>query len=248
MASGYGIYSTTTYSANTDNMAIATADILGTLIDRRPTLLREVPTYWTVPLVFSDTYEQIDNIDIHGATARTTLYWKILSSVLYIYSDSDMSALVAQSNGDTIEEQNSSGYSGTWTAPDTYTDDAGSMRVTTPEAELQYLQSRVFGEIAEALLQSPNNPADKLEYLRRLADNTQLIDAEANCYLYLFYKMQRDGNVDDTETTLEQQYKTDMISALGKAILWDNSITVTEDDTDEDSVRGGYMLNCGGGW
>jgi hypothetical protein len=253
MATGYGTYSTTTYSAHTDNMAVASADWVYELATERPDLSNYAPDQWSRPQIWGDSLVQLNakTFLLKGMNSTNTdsgrLYGTIAGSTLTLYKDSTKLASVGSVTGSTFSAANSSGLaahadwgftlSGSPVATTTIV-----MRFTTLEIELERLRSAVADEVIRRMMLRPELVGHKPEYLRRLNDKTELEHAEVYAAMYLYFKKQSAGDPDDAKMVLMTMYDQMLTQEIARPLGWDESISVTETDTDVQYSTGGAMI------
>jgi hypothetical protein len=252
MATGYGTYSETTYTAHTDNMGVTSANWLYELYTERPDLSEQAPVQWNLPIWWGDRYSQITNgLLLTGMSSSNTdngkLYGTIAGATLTLYKDSAKVNSVGSITGSAFTALNTSGIaassdfaftlSGTPTATTTLV-----FKFTTLDIELEKLRSDVANEIIRRLMQRPELERYKPEYLARLEDNTQLARAEIACAMYLFYRKQIDGDPDDAKSVMQTVYEGILAQEIARPLAWDMSISITEDDTDVTYSAGGASI------
>jgi hypothetical protein len=251
MATGYGTYSETEYTAHTDNMAIAAVDWIPAIFNERPDIRNYVPQAWAVPVVWNDLHNQIPKtLLLTGMTLDNTDYGKLYgvmgASVFTLYKDSDKTLSVASvdaTNG--FLALNSSGLVADddfeWDFPDSPVADTGIiLKYTTLEMEMESKRADVADRMIGLLAAHSENPTRKPEYLKRIHDKTQFGHAEIFCFLQMFFRMQNDGNPESAKSVLQNMYQGLLNDELARPVAWDYNISVDEDSTT-------VVYKCGGG-
>jgi hypothetical protein len=263
MATGYGTHSETTYANHGLNMAIPESQWIASLLDQDAQLFRILPPAWSDSGIVwhSDLYQQVTNIDLTGYDHRNTddgtLYLKIVNGEsdydVELYMDSAMAVADLVASGTkavdgavTMAAENDSGLSGTVTMQNHETN-SDNVIVVAKNAEMRILALRyqapdnVFQRVHDQLLNSGSMLVKKSEYLKRLSNHTQLKMAEVYCGLWLIYSMiSRGMTYQQTVSMTAQDYKRRFENEFTRPILWDHTVAVTEDDTDDQPQSGRF--------
>lgn len=256
MATGYGIYSETTYANNGLNMAVAASLWRKALEDTCGTILRTLPDSWTGLTKEGDDYDQLKNIVLIGYNSSNTdagrIYWLIMAAEGSVYTIQGFKGAYGSSdlvvegtrtgNGSvTLSAKNSSGLTGSLTLAFTVATSGIETVQRSADMALELLRSgstnSAFYEVSTALVEkNPHFTVKKMEYLRQLHDKSQLFMAEVYAGLMLFFRQHFAGRPSDSFSEMMRHYERLFKQELSRSLQWDSTISVTEDTPETSQV------------